>query len=261
MKPFSWLVLLTLFAIITIGLNSCKVLRPSEMFIVEKDHPISEFKPSEKEYKIKPFDKLAIRITTNDGFSLIGLGTGDEGSSSSANSITNRQRGIEYLVEFDGLIKLPTLGRISITGFTMREAEEYLENLYADYYQDPFVLLKVTNRKVYLFFNSATSARVVSIPEENLTLIEAIASSGGLTDISRSYRIKLIRGDITQNPEVYYWNMRNLSDLQNSNILLEANDVIYIDSKPQYITRALKEVAPYLTLITTGLSVYGIFFR
>ncbi|MDD2198218.1 MAG: polysaccharide biosynthesis/export family protein [Bacteroidales bacterium] len=255
MKLFkSFMIFLVL--VLLIGLNSCKILRPSEMFIVDEEHPIAEFKPSEKEYKIKPFDKLSVRITTNDGFSLIGVGQGNTES-----SYRRQQQGFEYLVEFDGLIKLPTLGRIPITGYTMREAEEYLEELYSQYYQSPFVLLSVTNRKAYIFFNGATKANIVTIPTENLTLIEAIASTGGVTEISRSYRIKLIRGELTENPEVYYWNLRRLDDLKDSNILLEANDVIYVDSKPQYISRALREVAPYLTLLTTALSVYGIFFR
>jgi polysaccharide biosynthesis/export protein len=255
MKLFNGFIILLVF-ILLISLNSCKVLRPSEMFIVDKEHPIAEFQASEKEYRIKPFDKLSVRITTNDGFSLIGVGQANTES-----SFRRQQQGLEYLVEFDGLIKLPTLGRIPITGYTMREAEEYLENLYGEYYQDPFVLLNVTNRKAFIFFNGATKANIVTLPSENLTLIEAIATSGGLSDISRAYRIKLIRGELTENPQVYYWNLRRLDDLKDSNILLEANDVIYVDSKPQYITKALREVGPYLTLITTALSVYGIFFR
>lgn len=244
-------------ALATTMLNSCKVLRPSEMFKENKEYPISEFKPSEKEYKIKPFDLLAVKITTNDGFALIGLGSG----SSEGNNYRMLQRGMEYLVEFDGLVKLPTLGRINISGYTIREAEKLLEDRYAEFYQSPFVLLEVSNRKVFIFLNGGTSARTIVIPPENLTLIEAISTSGGLTDISKAYRIKLIRGDLTNNPEVFYWNLSTLDDLKNSNILLEANDVVYIDSKPQYILRVLREITPYLTLATTALSVYGIFFK
>lgn len=244
------------FVVVMLSVSSCKVLRPSEMLQEGKEYPISEFRPSEKEYKIKPFDELSIRITTNDGFSLIGLGSVDSNS-----DYQMRQRGLSYLVEFDGLVKLPTLGRISLSGYTVREAEKLLEDMYAEYYQSPFVLLNVTNRKAFIFFDGGTKARTVNIPPENLSLIEAISNVGGLTDISRSYRIKLIRGDLTNNPEVFYWNLSSLDELRNSNLLLEANDVVYIDSKPQYVSRILREIAPYLTLATTALSVYGIFFK
>ncbi len=252
-------ILIISLILITILLNSCKILRPSEMFKENKEYPVSEFKPSEKEYRIKPFDVLSIRITTNDGFSLIGLGGGSSGNNE--NNYRMLQRGLEYLVEFDGLVKLPTLGRINISGYTIREAEKLLEEKYAEFYQSPFVLLEVSNRKVFIFFNGGTKATTISIPPENLTLIEAISKSGGLSDISKSYRIKLIRGDITNNPEVYYWNLSTLDDIRNTNILLEANDVVYVESKPQYVTRILREISPYLTLATTALSVYGIFFK
>ncbi len=259
MKLRSKIFIPAILILVTMSLSSCKVLRPSDMFQEHKDHPILEFKPSEKEYKIKPFDILSVRITTNDGFSLIGLGAGSGGGSEQNNRML--QKGIDYLVEFDGMVKLPTIGRIDLSGKTIREAEAFLEEQYTDFYQSPFVLLEVSNRKVFIFYNSGTIARTVKIPPENLTLIEAISNSGGLTEISRSYKIKLIRGDITDNPEVYYWNLSSLDDIKNTNILLEANDVIYVDSKPQYILRILKELTPYLTLATTALSVYGIFFK
>ncbi|HOY39822.1 MAG: polysaccharide biosynthesis/export family protein [Bacteroidales bacterium] len=246
-------------AAVLMSLSSCKILRPTEMFKENKDYPISEFKPSEKEYRIKPFDILSIRITTNDGYSLIGVGGGTQAGTQSDYRML--QSGLEYLVEYDGLVKLPTLGRTNMAGFTIREAEQELETMYSEYYQNPFVLIDVTNRKVFVFYDGGTRAHTITIPKENITLVEAISRLGGLTDISRAYRIKLIRGDITNNPEVYYWNLSTLDELKETNLLLQANDVIYIDSKPQYVTKILKEIAPYLTLATTALSVYGIFFK
>lgn len=255
MQSRNYIYLLIVLATISLSLSSCRSLRPSEMFIIDDDYPLSEFEPSEKEYEIKPFDKLAIRITTNDGFSLIGLGN----SQRSGGNNQERQRGLQYLVEYDGQIKLPTLGRVSITGKTIREAEKYLEDMYSEYYQEPFVLIEVTNRKVIIFKDGGTKGSVITIPSENLTLVEALAQSGGITEISKSYQIKLIRGDLTGEPKVYYYNISHLKELQGSNILLEANDIIYIESKPKYINRVLKEISPYITLLTMGLTVYGIF--
>jgi polysaccharide biosynthesis/export protein len=246
-------------AIMLIVAQSCRTLRPSEMFQIQNDYPIADFQPSEKEYKIKPFDKLAIRITTNEGFSLVGVGNA-EGGGGGGNS--NRQKGLIYLVEYDGLVKLPTLGRIKLSGMTIRETEKFLEEKYSKYYQDPFVLLEVTNRKVIIFKDGGTSGTILTIPSENLTLIEALAQSGGITDISKAYKIKLIRGDLTSGePKVYYYDISHLKELQGSNILLKANDIIYIESKPKYVNRILTEIGPYLTLLTTGLTVYGLFIK
>lgn len=250
--------IILIISIAAILSNSCKVLRPSEMFQTDENYPVSKFEPSKNEYVIQAFDRISLRVVSNEGESF--FGTGNISENSTANFQRNQQ-GFEFPVEFDGLVKLPIVGRVKIVGMTVRQAEDFLEELYSQYFVNPFVLLKVTNRKVMVFMDSGTKASIIELPSENLTLIEAIAQSGGLTEISKAYKIKLIRGDLTKNPEIYYWNISTLSDLKDSNIILEANDIIYVDSKPRYISRIMNELSPYLTLATTLITVYGVFFK
>lgn len=241
---------LVLILVLPLVLHSCRTIRPNEMFKVDNSFKYEQFQQDEKEYEIKPFDKLDIRVYTNDGYKLIDLSTGSQNR--------NMQNSLEYLVEYDGLVKVPTLGRISLQGLTLREAEKFLEEKYANYYQNPFVQIRVTNRKVFVFKNSGTTATVLNIPDENMTLIEALAQSGGLSDIDKSYRIKLIRGDLTKDPQVFQYNIYNLKDIENTNLLLEANDIIYVDSRPKYVNRILSEINPYLSLVTTILVVVAL---
>lgn len=235
--------------------NSCKTLRPSEMFLTDEDFPVSNFEASKKEYVIQAFDNINLRVFSNIGESFFGTSGMETGGSQ------RNQLGFEFNIEYDGKVKVPLLGRIELSGLTIREAEAVLEEKYSDFFIDPFVLLRVTNRQVMVFKNSGTNAVRLVMDSDKFTLIEAIARTGGLTDISKSYRIKLIRGDLTDDPQIYYWNIRNLNDLKGTNILLEANDIIYIDSKPQYVLRVLREVSPYFTLATTIVTVYGVFFK
>lgn len=237
-------------------MSSCKTLRPHEMFQTKKDYPIAEFESSRIEYIIQPYDKISIKLLSNDGTDFFGTGTGNN-TSGNSNTTNN---GYTFPVEYDGKVKLPVIGRVEISGKTIRQAEELLETLYSDYFQQPFVLVSVTNRKITLFMNGGTKANTITMTTDHMTLVEAIAMCGGLTQSSKAYRIKLIRGDITNKPQVYYWNVRSLEALNNSNVLLEANDIIYIESKPQYVTRVLSEISPYLTLVTTFASIYGIFY-
>jgi polysaccharide biosynthesis/export protein len=242
---------IVLILVLPLILHSCRTIRPNEMFNVDKDFNYEQFQLDDKEYKIKPFDKLEIRVFTNDGYKLIDLSSGEQNM--------RMQGTLEYLVEHDGLVKVPTLGRIELKDFTLREAEKLLEKEYANYYQNPFVQIRVTNRKVYVFKNSGSNASVLNIPDENMTLIEALAQSGGLSDLDQSYRIKLIRGDITKNPKVYKYNIYTLKDISNTNLILEANDIIYVESRPKYVNRILGEINPYLSLITTVLLVIALF--
>ena len=249
-------IVLVIIAIATM-FSSCRSIRPYEMLRNSKDYEVSEQEASEIEYRIQPNDKLNIRVLNNNGQAYFGFGGGTAGGGSNFNTTSNSAGG-GFTVEFDGKVKLPVLGRIDISGKTIREAEDTLEMLYSEYFPDPFVLLAVNNRKVTVFMNGGSRVQTVGMSNNQFTLIDAIAACGGLTEISRAYKIKLIRGNLTDKPKIYYWNVSSLETLDGTNIMLEANDIIYVESRPQYVTRVLREISPYLTLVTTLMSVYGV---
>lgn len=240
------------FVLSILLLSGCKLIQPNTMMITPKDFYFSEFLPSETEYRIKPYDRLSIHISTNNGNNLISI-------SENTPQQNNNLGELEFTVEFDGLVKLPTIGRINLSGQTIRQAEKTLEEEYSASYQNPFVIIKVVNRRVFLFKDNSTAGIVVPIPEENLTLIEAIAHSGGLSEYDKAYQIKLVRGNPANTPQVFLYNIRNLSDLAGTNLQLEANDIIYIESRPRYVWRVVSELAPYMTVLTSALLIISLF--
>jgi len=62
---------LLFYIVIVLFLTSCKSLDPSKMFDTPNNYNYSEFKPLVKEYKIKPFDELDVKVYTNKGDKLI----------------------------------------------------------------------------------------------------------------------------------------------------------------------------------------------
>lgn len=241
---------LFLLSISLVILSSCKVIQPNKMFEVPDDYQYASFKQSQKEYIIQPFDKLELLIFTNDGMRLINIESG------SVNQLYRSS--IEYLVEYDGMVKAPVLGRIKVDGLTVKQAEEMLEEKYAEYYQKPFVKINVVNRRVIVFSSGSEFGTVIPLSDENYTLIEALAQSGGISDMSKAYSVKLIRGDMAD-PEIYLFNLSSIDDLRQSNLLLEANDIIYVETKPRYASRILNEISPYLSLLTTVILITQLF--
>ncbi len=240
---YQWFVLILLSCIMT----SCGIFNSNEMFRVPADYKYSDFKPNEQEYKIQPFDKLDIKIFYNNGVNLIEL-----------NQATIVQNAFEYDVEYDGQVKLPSLGRVSLEGLTVRQAEDFLEKKYKDFIVEPFVKINVTNKRVIVFVNGATSGRVLTLKNDNYSLIEALAESGGISDFTKSYRIKLLRGNMN-NPEIYLFNLQKVSNMKNANFVLQANDIIYVEARPRYASKVLSEITPYLSLLSSALLVYSIF--
>jgi len=241
---------LVIYSLFVILFASCKVIQPNKMFEVPDDYQYAEFKQSQKEYIIQSFDKLELLVFTNDGMRLVNI--------ESNNIYQQTQSSIEYLVEHDGMVKAPVLGRIKVDGLTVKQAEELLEEKYAEFYQKPFVKISVINRRVIVFSAGSENGTVILLTDENYTLIEALAMSGGISDMSKAYSVKLIRGDLND-PEIFLFNLSSIDDLRKSNLLLEANDIIYVETKPRYASRILNEISPYLSLLTTIILITQLF--
>lgn len=226
-------------------LSSCKSLTSNRMFDTTRNYEYSDFKASQKEYVIQPFDKLTLKIYSNKGERLIELKGANQ----------NLNNSLAYNVEYDGLVKVPTIGRFKVGGMTVREAEKALEEEYVKYFKDPFVFVEVTNKRVIIFSGGSANGKVVNFSSDNFSLIEALAMSGGMSDAGKAYEIKLLRGDLN-NPEVFKFNIRSMKDIKNINFQLQSNDIVYVENKPRYASKALSELTPYLTLFTSLFTVY-----
>ncbi len=247
---------LILFGILVFGVSSCNILNPSRMLRTPKDFKFDTFADSLQtyEYRIAPNDELSFKIFTHNGEKMVELMSTSGGMGQQA----GQSPGLEYLVEHDGMVKLPIIQRVKVSGLTIREAESFLEGQYSSYLNKPFVQLKVTNNRVIVFpGGDGGSAKVVSLKNTNTTLFEALAMSGGIVD-GKAYNIKLIRGDL-KNPKVYKIDLSTIDGVKQANLLLQANDIIYVEPRARITQRLLAEITPYISLITAGLVVYGLF--
>jgi polysaccharide export outer membrane protein len=208
------------------------------------NYPYSNFSDiQETEYRIAPDDRVDVRIQTNDGSGLINIGGGNIQVGSGGS--------MSIKIESDGFAKLPIFGRIYLEGLTIRQAEMLIEDKFSAFYNNPFVLVEVSNRRVMLFAGSST--QVVMLQNDNTTLFEVLAASGGITDDGKADKIKIIRGDL-RNPQVYLVDLSTLSGMKNANLVMQANDIIYIETRKGYIIKAVSELGPYISILGTVIS-------
>lgn len=248
---------LLMMLVVTMAFSSCNI-NPSVMFRVPKGYDYSTDQTiGNVEYRIAPNDILGFSVYTNDGFKLVDVTTSAESVSSKIGGVQGTSYASQYLVEPDGMIKLPIIGKTKISGLTVREAEKLLEQQYATFYNKPFVLIKVTNRRVLVFPGSGGSGRVVNLDNENTTLIEALALAGGITNTGKARKIKLIRGDL-RNPKVMLVNLASIDGVKQSNLLLQANDIIYVEPVPRYSQEVLTQITPIVGIITSLALIYSI---
>ncbi len=239
------------------ALAGCQGLYPSYMLKTPRDFHFDQLHDSVTavNYKISPNDFLNMRLFSQDGFHIIDLtnignsSAGGVGVNSIASAVNTS---IDYLVETDGTVKLPVIGRTQIVGLTLREATEMLEKKYSTYYIKPYILLNIDNRRVIVFPGDPGTAKVIPLVNNNTTLLEALALAGGLTEDGKAKEVKLIRGDPAK-PQVYLIDLYNINGIQAGNTILQANDIVYVTPQRRPTLALLERVTPILSGLTTIL--------
>jgi polysaccharide export outer membrane protein len=215
------------------------------MFKTPKDYEFAQTdsvsRTIQSEYKLAEYDQFELYIYTNNGYKLIDVTTGSTGS---------QQTLIKYLIEKDGFAKLPQLGRIPLKGYTIKEVEKLLEEKYSIYFNNPYVVVRVTNRRVYFFTGEGGSASIVSMQADNMTLIEALASAGGIAESGKAYKIKLIRGDL-KNPKIFQIDLSTVEGMKAADLQLQSNDIIYIEPTRRVGEALLTQITPLVALLST----------
>jgi len=242
-----------LFLFVLVLFSSCdKYLNRHLMLRTGSNYPYAEFNDIiEKEYQLAADDRINVRLFTNDGSGLINVGTSNSNSSGGGQVVVGSGTDLMLKIESDGFAKLPIFGRTYLQGLTIRQAEMLIEDKYAEFYNNPFVLLEVTNKRVTIFAGANTS--VVTLENDNTTLFEVLAASGGIPEDGKADKIKLIRGDL-KNPDVYLVDLSTLNGMIAANLVLQGNDIIYIETRKGHVSKVLRELAPYFAVLASLLS-------
>lgn len=242
------------FLLVLIAFSSCKLLRPNLMLKTSKDYTYDKIVDSlsKQDYKIEANDVINIRMFANDGFKLVDL----------ANSqLTNNLIQLDYVVNSDGTCKFPLIGRVKIGGLSIKEATEYLEQVYSDFYVKPYVNLGVTNKRVIVFPGNGGDAQVLYLKNNNTTIIEALALSGGISEDGKAYKVKLIRNQDNQPPKVYLMDLSKIEGIAVGNTVVLAHDIIYVEPRYRFARTLVAEITPIVSLISTTFLLYTLTLR
>lgn len=243
-----------LFLTILVNLSSCKIFYPNFILRENRDNYYFEIKEKQEEgLLINPGDRINFILKARDGYELVDvLETGQ------LNLTTNSGSGaISYLVREDGNVEFPLLGDVKAQGMTRKQLEDLLEKKYSNVYNDPFIVLNVINRKAYVFMG-LSGASVVTLPSERTTLIELLATVGGIPKGAKSNKIRIIRGDY-QHPSVKKIDLSTIDGLKDADFVIQPNDLVVVDPTTKVVPAILTEITPVLSLVTTVLTFYLIF--
>lgn len=197
-------------------------------------------------YRISKDDVLSLSMFSNDGFKPIRIGLMQNVGAG----------GISYRVQDNGNVKIPILGEFEISGYSIKQAEALIEEKLSKYYKSPFVILEVLNKRVYLF-RGGNNAQVVNLPHNNTTLFEVLAHAGGISNGGNAKRIKIIRGDL-RNPKIYLIDLSRVESLPSSDLIMQANDIIYIDPVINFANNITTDIRNILSFTGSILLVVNL---
>ncbi|MCB0480598.1 MAG: polysaccharide biosynthesis/export family protein [Flavobacteriales bacterium] len=252
MRKIFWVIII---AVVAYTFTGCKFLTQSIMFKTPKGYVFDTIPDTTlKQYILQPNDIFYFRLFANDGFKLIDLTTGTGSSGNSQIFNQQNQNMFKYNMEFDGTAKLPILGRVRLAGMTVRQAELFLQEKYAFSFNDPFVQMTVLNRRVFVFPGEYGKAGVIGLSNDNTTLMEALALAGGISENGKAQRVKLLRKtNDPNNPLVYEFDLSTIEGLRFANMIVQTEDIVYVEPRRRVGSNILKEVLPWVTLLTTVL--------
>ena len=190
-----------LFGVILLFISSCTI-NSNRMLRTPRNYEFDklESKLNELEYKIDVNDQLTFQLFTNNGFQLVDMFAPSVNSQNQTQRIlqnggigNNLNSGSLYLVRIDSLIEFPIIGDINLVGKTIKEAENFLEKKFSEFYVDPFIVLGVITKRILLFNGSSGGeASVLPLTYNNMTLFEVLASAGGILKVIVQKELKLL---------------------------------------------------------------------
>ena len=212
------------------------------------------------EIRIQPDDLLKINISAEDPtitapFNLnpSNVGATGGGAASSSSVVTN------YLVDADGYIDFPELGRLKLSGLTRSEVLALFKKKISAYIKNPIITIRLENFKVVVQ-GEVGGPGVFQVSSDRFTLIEALTMAGDLRPTSRRDNILVIR-DIDGVKSYHRVDVTKADFINSPYYYMAQNDVVYVEPKYRTISPDVTLVTTFTSLALTLLSFILIFTR
>jgi polysaccharide export outer membrane protein len=134
-----------------------------------------------------------------------------------------------YLVNQDGYIKFPILGNIRAAGLTKKALTDNITKNLIDSKQllDPIVTIRYLNYRVTIL-GEVAHPTVVNVPDEKITLLEAIGLAGDLTLYAKRENVLVLREENGKRI-IKRLNLNSNEILTSPYFYLKSNDIVYVE--------------------------------
>ncbi|WP_340063269.1 polysaccharide biosynthesis/export family protein [Ascidiimonas aurantiaca] len=205
-------------------------------------------------------DTFTTKLKVNDILT-ISLSTFDQEATGPFNlyktSDFGRSAPVDYLIDKDGMIDYPVLGKIKLGGLSIQQAKDLLKEKLADYLKDPIINIRLLNFRVTVL-GSVNRPGTYNISGERITILEALGQAGDLTIKGRRDNVLVIR-DFKGTKVYTRIDLTNKESLNSPVYFLTQNDIVYVEPNRSAIVSSTLDnrtsiaISIITTLITAGV--------
>lgn len=182
--------------------------------------------------RIMPKDMLTITVSTvtpeaSEPFNLYmrsSVGSSGQLSSGGGNLMG-------YLVDNEGNINFPVIGKIHVVGLTKNQCQDLIASKISPYLsatEKPIVTVRMSSFHVTVI-GEVGGPKVVPVTTEKMNVIEAIASAGDLGIFGKRDNVLLVREDANGQREAHRLNLNDANIFNSPYYYLQQNDIIYVE--------------------------------
>lgn len=239
---------LVLFLGVLLFLSSC-ASRKEMAYLQDIDSRNSQESTLNYELKLHPDDMLSIIVSAENPevtnpFNLPQI--------QSNYNIDNNQAGIKtYLIDKEGFVDFPVLGKVHLADMSRVEANKKMIDLISIYIKNPIVNIKILNYKISVL-GEVNRPGSFQIQSERITLLEAIALAGDLTVYGKRDNIILIR-EADGKKSYNRIDITNSSFIESPYYYLSQNDLILVE--PNKTKMNSSKYGPNVTSIISAASL------
>ena len=158
-----------------------------------------------------------------------------------------------YLVNSEGEINFPKLGKIEVQGKTTQDIQDILEEKLSVYIKNPTVNVRIINFK-FTVQGEVRQPGTYEIIEENMTLPQALGLAGDLTINGKRENILIFRQEGNER-EIKRIDLTQTDWMNTKYYFIKPNDIIYIEPNSPKV-----KSAGFIGNVGTLLSVVSILF-
>lgn len=198
--------------------------------------------------QIKTGDLLYINVTATNAEAAIPFNLYE--TPILTNAVANAKP-VAYLVDDDGRINFPVLGKLDIRGLTTKQLTKALEDQLIEYITDPTINIRFANFRVSVLGEVKTPGAYL-VSNERLSVIEAISLAGDLTIYGKRESVLLIRIDHGKK-EFITLDLTNKKLFDSPYYNLKQNDVIYVPPNKTRVNSSA--IGPNTGVIISSISL------